>query len=65
MSESKTKAQPPPKPSDVPAPAPALKRLEVLVGEWKTERVHPYSPPNPANGRSRFEWLTRNSMSSS
>ena len=46
----------PPKPSDVPTPAPALKRLEALVGEWTTERRHPYSPPN---GRSRFEWLKK------
>src|SRR5262245_54575771 len=48
-----------PTPGDVPAPAPALKRLEALVGEWRTEIVHPFGPPNPAHGRSRFEWLTK------
>src|SRR5262245_66023988 len=53
-----------PKPSDVPAPAPALKRLEALVGEWTIERVHPYGPPNPAHGRSRFEWLTKSNKGS-
>ena len=62
MSESKTKtqAQPSPKPGDVPAPAPALKRLEVLLGEWTTEIVHPTVRPNPIRGRRRFEWLTKN-----
>ena len=61
MSESKTKteAQPSPKPGDVPAPAPALKRLEVLLGEWTTEIVHPTLQPNPICGRRRFEWLTK------
>lgn len=61
MSESKTKMQapPPPTPGDMPAPALALKRLEVLVGEWTTEIVHPTVQPNPIRGRRRFEWLTK------
>ncbi len=47
------------RPSDVPETVPALKRLEVLVGEWTTEFVHPYGPPSTASGRSRFEWLKK------
>ena len=66
MSEGKTKtqAQPSPKPGDVPAPAPAFKRLEVLVGEWTTEIVHPTVRPNSIRGRRRFEWLTKSNNGS-
>jgi len=56
--------QPIPKPSDVPASASALKRLEPLVGEWTTVRVHPDERFNSAPGRTRFEWLTKGKGSS-
>lgn len=60
-----TQATQTPQPSDIPAPAPALKRLEVLVGEWTAEIVHPKVRPNPIRGRRRFEWLTKSNKGTS
>jgi hypothetical protein len=38
-------------------PNPALKRLEFLVGEWRTSGTHPLVPGETLGGRTSFGWL--------
>ena len=38
-------------------PNPALKRLEPLVGEWRTTGTHPGVPNTILHGRVSFAWL--------
>src|SRR6266702_2942188 len=40
-----------------PKPNPALKRLEVLVGEWNTEISSPAYPSTIVRGHVSFDWL--------
>lgn len=37
-------------------PNPALKPLEFLVGEWRTEGSHPLVPGKALHGRTSFAW---------
>ena len=42
---------------DQPTAEKALKKLEVLVGEWTQEATPPGGEPWPGEGRASFEWL--------
>ena len=42
---------------DQPTAEEALKKLEMLVGEWSLEAGPPGGPPWPAQGRTSFEWM--------
>jgi hypothetical protein len=35
----------------------ALRRLNILVGEWTTESTHPALPGTVVHGRATFDWL--------
>ncbi len=39
----------------------ALKRLDILVGEWNLVGIHPLFP-SPVPGRSSFEWLEEEAL---
>jgi len=45
------------KDSQAPQQQAALKRLDVLVGEWKVEILHPLMPGTTIRGQVSFEWL--------
>ena len=38
-------------------PNPALKKLNFLVGEWKTVGTHPLVPDTIFHGHTSFDWL--------
>ena len=42
--------------SEAAIPNPALKPLDFLVGEWRTEGSHPMLPGKTLHGRTSFAW---------
>jgi hypothetical protein len=42
--------------SEAAIPNPALKPLEFLIGEWRTEGSHPMMPGKILHGRTSFAW---------
>ena len=34
-----------------------IKRLELFIGNWKMEVIHPHFQPSPITGHTRFDWL--------